>query len=174
MAEDEEGYTFGVLTLSDKGARGEREDTSGVMLCELLQAEGYIRKTYEIMADIQEEISSRLIEWSDRQEIDLIVTTGGTGVSPNDVTPEATLAVVDRPVPGIAEAMRLASLRKTPQAVWSRGVAGIRKKSLIINLPGSKKAARENIEAVLPALRHGLYKLKGGNRDCGGAADAAS
>jgi len=160
-------YTFGVLTLSDKGSRGEREDTSGKMLCDLLQAAGYTQVQYTIIADQRSLIIRHLVEWVDEKSVDLIITTGGTGVAPSDVTPEATLEVIERQVPGIAEAMRAASLQKTVNAVLSRGVAGVRDKSLIINLPGSEKAARENIEVVLPALNHALYKLKGGTADCG-------
>jgi len=167
MASRNCGYTFGVLTLSDKGSRGEREDTSGKMLCDLLKAEGYVLAEYELIPDQLELITSRLTAWADDKSIDLILTTGGTGVAPSDVTPEATLMVIEKHVPGIAEAMRAASLRITVNAVLSRGLAGIRGKSLIINLPGSKKAARENIEVVLPALQHALYKLKGGADDCG-------
>ncbi len=161
-------YTCGVLTLSDKGARGEREDTSGVMLCELLRAEGLELAAYEIIPDRRELIVRTLVSWVDGKGIDLVITTGGTGVSPTDVTPEATLEVIGKSVPGIAEAMRQASLQKTVNAMLSRGVAGIRGQSLIINLPGSRKAARENIEVVLPALQHALYKLQGGMADCGG------
>jgi len=161
-------YSVGILTLSDKGARGEREDTSGAMLQELFGGmDEYQVVRYLLIADDQERIAATLTQWVDVEGIDLIVTTGGTGVSPKDLTPEATRMVIEREVPGIAEAMRMASLEKTVQAVWSRGVAGIRQQSLIINLPGSEKAARENIEAVLPALAHGLYKLKGGRADCG-------
>ncbi len=161
-------YTVGVLTLSDKGSRGEREDTSGAMLKELFTGlEGFTVELYLVIADNQSLISATLTRWVDESNIDLIITTGGTGVSPSDQTPEATRAVIDREVPGLAEAMRQASLTKTVQAVWSRGIAGIRQQSLIINLPGSEKAARENIEAILPALAHGLYKLKGGDADCG-------
>jgi len=163
-----EHYTVGILTLSDKGSRGEREDTSGAMLKELFGGqEEYEVVAYTVIADDQPLITSMLLQWVDEQKIDLIVTTGGTGVSPSDQTPEATRKVIDREVPGLAEAMRQASLEKTIQAVWSRGIAGIRKESLIINLPGSEKAAKENIEAVLPSLSHGLYKLKGGDADCG-------
>lgn len=165
-------YTCGVLTLSDKGARGEREDTSGVMLRELLRAEGFEPAAYEIIADRRELIVRTLVAWVDEKGIDLIITTGGTGVSPTDVTPEATLEVIDRQVAGIAEAMRQASLEKTVNAMLSRGVAGIRGQSLIINLPGSRKAARENIEVVLPVLQHALYKLQGGPADCGGSGMA--
>jgi molybdenum cofactor synthesis domain-containing protein len=161
-------YSCGVLTLSDKGSRGEREDTSGVVLQKMLQAAGFRVVAYEVIPDEQELISTTLRAWVDEKGIDLIITTGGTGVSPSDRTPEATRAVIDLEIPGIGEAMRHASLAKTKNAVWSRGIAGIRGRSLIINLPGSEKAARENIEVVLPALEHGIYKLKGGTADCGG------
>ncbi len=159
-------YRCGVLTLSDKGSRGEREDTSGPLLQEMLRAQGFDIVLARIIPDQQALIEQTLIQWVDVERLDLIVTTGGTGVSPSDQTPEATRAVIDREVPGLAEAMRMASLQKTIQAVWSRGIAGIRKKCLILNLPGSRKAASENLEAVLPALEHGLYKLKGGDADC--------
>jgi molybdopterin adenylyltransferase len=165
-------YTFSVLTLSDKGSRGERDDTSGRMLCDLMQSLGYVLKEYVILPDTHEEILRCLRSWTEDKPVDLVLTTGGTGVAPTDVTPEATLEVVERLVPGIAEAMRQASLLKTPNAVLSRGVAGIRGQTLIINLPGSEKAARENIETVLPALSHGLYKLKGGAADCGVSAES--
>lgn len=161
-------YTVGILTLSDKGAQGEREDTSGPMLSTMFSgSKGYNVTTYKVIADDMDLIISTLIQWVDEKGLDLIITTGGTGVSPRDLTPEATRVVIEREVPGLAEAMRQASFSKTVQAVWSRGVAGIRKKCLIINLPGSEKAARENIEAVFPALSHGLYKLQGGSADCG-------
>ncbi|MCI5217972.1 MAG: MogA/MoaB family molybdenum cofactor biosynthesis protein [Candidatus Electrothrix sp. LOE2] len=164
-------YTCGVLTLSDKGAKGEREDTSGPLLQKLLTEQGFRVKAYQILPDQQLLIEAVLTNWVDEKGIDLIVTTGGTGVSPTDRTPEATCRVIDMEIPGIAEAMRQASLAKTKHAVWSRGIAGIRKKSLIINLPGSEKGAKENIEAVLPALAHGLYKIKGGTADCGEQKD---
>ncbi len=167
MDELQDRYTFAVLTLSDKGSRGEREDTSGRMLCQLLESMGYVLVEYALIPDVHEEIVRYLHSWSDDKSIDLLLTTGGTGVSPTDVTPEATREVIEREVPGIAEAMRQASLLKTPNAILSRGVAGIRGQTLIINLPGSKKAAQENIEVVLPALQHALYKLKGGGADCG-------
>lgn len=167
MEEQSVQFSFGVLTLSDKGSRGEREDTSGRMLCELLQNEGYELAEYLVIPDREEDIIRCLENWVDERGLDLIVTTGGTGVAPRDVTPEATQKVIDRQVPGIAEAMRQASLLKTPNAVLSRGIAGIRGESLIINLPGSRKAARENIEVVLPALAHALDKIKGGKSDCG-------
>ena len=160
--------TCGVLTLSDKGARGEREDRSGPLLQEILAGQGFTVTAYTILPDQEELIAAALADWADNKQLDLIVTTGGTGVSPSDRTPEATRLVIEREVPGLAEAMRQASLSKTIQAVWSRGIAGIRKQSLIINLPGSRKAAQENLEAVLPALEHGIRKMKGDTTDCGG------
>ena len=162
-------YRCGVLTLSDKGSRGEREDTSGPQLQKMLRAAGYEISAYLIIPDQQDLIEQTLVQWVDEKRLDLIVTTGGTGVSPSDRTPEATRKVIELEIPGLGEAMRLASLQKTMQAVWSRGIAGIRKGCLILNLPGSRKAAQENLEAVLPALQHGLYKLKGGDADCGQA-----
>ena len=159
-------YSCGVLTLSDKGSRGEREDTSGVVLQEILTGQGFTVAAYAVIPDQQDLIESTLISWVDEKKLDLIVTTGGTGVSPSDRTPEATRRVIDLEIPGLGEAMRQASLAKTVNAVWSRGIAGIRKQTLIVNLPGSKKAAEENIEVILPALEHGIYKLKGGTADC--------
>jgi len=163
----QQSYRCGVLTLSDKGSRGEREDTSGPQLQEMLRAEGFEIGAYQIIPDQQSLIEQTLMQRVDEKNLDLIVTTGGTGVSPSDRTPEATRAVIELEIPGLSEAMRQASLRQTIQAVWSRGIAGVRKGCLILNLPGSKKAAQENLEAVLPALQHGLYKLKGGDADCG-------
>ena len=160
-------YRCGVLTLSDKGSRGEREDTSGPQLQAMLRADGYEVAVSLIIPDQQDLIEQTLVSWVDDLHLDLIVTTGGTGVAPSDHTPEATRKVIELEVPGLSEAMRQASLRKTIQAVWSRGIAGIRKGCLILNLPGSRKAAQENLEAILPALPHGLYKLKGGDADCG-------
>lgn len=167
MADFSRPFRCGVLTLSDKGARGERQDTSGPRVQEMLRAEGFEIVQYQILPDRQDLIEQTLIAWVDEQGLDLIVTTGGTGVSPSDRTPEATKTVIDREVPGLGEAMRLASLQKTVQAVWSRGIAGIRKDCLILNLPGSLRAAEENLSAVLPALTHGLEKLKGSEVDCG-------
>ncbi len=163
-------YQCGVLTLSDKGSRGEREDTSGILLQQMLSESGFTVAAYTILPDQQAQIAGTLIQWADEKKLDLIVTTGGTGVSPSDRTPEATRKVIDFEVPGLGEAMRRASLEKTVNAVWSRGISGIRKTCLIINLPGSRKAAKENLEAVLPALQHGLYKLKGGTADCGASS----
>ncbi|MDY0391698.1 MogA/MoaB family molybdenum cofactor biosynthesis protein [Desulfobulbus oligotrophicus] len=166
MSELLRSFRCGVLTLSDKGACGEREDISGLRVQEILQENGYMVVMYQILPDIKKLIEQTLIAWVDDKKLDLIVTTGGTGVSPRDQTPEATRAVIDREVPGLGEAMRQASLQKTTQAVWSRGIGGIRKNSLIINLPGSPKAVEENLRAVLPALEHGLEKLKGSDIDC--------
>lgn len=160
-------FTFGVLTMSDKGARGEREDTSGPYLLKTLSELGYQQKAYAVIPDRAEGIAETLISWIDEQKVDLILTTGGTGVAPTDVTPEAMAAVIEKEIPGMAEAMRAESLKKTPHAVLSRGKAGIRGNSLIINLPGSEKAARENIAVLLPSLAHALDKIQGGTSDCG-------
>ncbi len=168
IKEGTETFRFAVVTMSDKGSRGERADTSGQALQELLKEEGYIFQGYEIVPDSIEEIVKTVLEFVDNQHIDLVITTGGTGVAPTDVTPEAMEDIIEKDIPGMAEAMRAASLRKTPHAVLSRGRAGIRGKSLIINLPGSKKAALENIEVLLAALPHALDKIRGGTSDCGG------
>jgi len=161
-------YTCGVLTISDKGSEGKREDTSGAELKKILSERGFKVVAYDIVPDREESIRDKLIAWVDVRRVDLIVTTGGTGVDPKDLTPEATRTVIEREIPGISEAMRQASFAKTPHAVLSRGISGSRGRSLIINLPGSKKAARENIETVLPALGHAIYKIQGGQGDCGG------
>jgi molybdopterin adenylyltransferase len=166
MREGAERFSFAVVTMSDKGSRGQREDSSGKLLQELLKAEGYTLKAYTIVPDDQEIIVKTLLDLIDSRKIDLIVTTGGTGVAPSDVTPEAMQGVIEKDIPGMVEAMRAASLQKTPHAVLSRARAGIRGKSLIINLPGSKKAARENIEVLLATLPHALDKIQGGTSDC--------
>ena len=165
---DPKVYACGVLTVSDKGARGEREDTAGPLIERVLAENGFRHAAYAIVPDEAAAIRGKVCDWTDRQAIDLVVTAGGTGLSPRDVTPEAVRPLLDREIPGMAEAMRLASLQKTPHAMLSRGLAGTRGKSLIITLPGSAKAARENLEAVLPALAHAIYKLQGGEKDCGG------
>jgi molybdopterin adenylyltransferase len=159
--------TVGILTISDKGWRGEREDRSGEAIKQLLGALDTHLVRYDIVPDEKDIISQKLVQWADNEGIDLIITTGGTGLSPRDVTPEATLAVVERIVPGFAEAMRAESLKKTPMAVLSRGVAGIRGSSLIINLPGSPKAVRECLDVILPALPHAIEVLKGEAVECG-------
>lgn len=163
---DTSRFTFAVLTLSDKGSVGEREDTSGPYLINCLKNEGYRHQEYDIIPDEKSGIVAKLQRFV-QNGIDLIVTTGGTGVAPTDVTPEATLEVIERETPGISEAMRLASLQKTPHAMLSRGVSGIAGATLIVNLPGSLKAAKENIEVILPALPHALDKINGGKSDCG-------
>lgn len=160
-------YSFAVLTMSDKGARGEREDTSGGYLRERLTEEGYTFQYYEIIPDNKQIIIERLKKLADEQRVALIVTTGGTGLSPSDVTPEAMDEILEREIPGMAEAMRSASLLQTPRAMLSRGKAGTRGESLIINLPGSLKAVKENFEVVLPVIPHALEKIKGGTSDCG-------
>ena len=157
----------GILTMSDKGARGEREDKSGAAIKELLATIGGKVERYEVIPDEFELIKRTLAAWCDLYRLDLIVTTGGTGFSPRDVTPEAAAAVIERPAPGISEAMRLAGLAKTPHAMLSRGVSGIRGRTLIINLPGSEKGVRESLQAVLLALPHALEILSGQGGECG-------
>ena len=156
---------IGILTISDKGARGEREDRSGPAIREMIEAAGGEIVRAMIIPDEQDEIRAALIGWSD-EGLELILTTGGTGFSPRDWTPEATKAVLDREAPGIAEAIRRAGMEKTPTAMLSRAVAGIRKRTLIVNLPGSEKAVRESLEAILPALPHGIEILKGEASEC--------
>ena len=153
--------TFSVLTISDKGARGQRYDESGQTIKDILSGVECKNVNYEIVPDELDVISRKLAEWADRGETDVIVTTGGTGLGERDVTPEATIAVVDRVVPGFAEAMRTISLSKTPMAMLSRATTGVRGKCLIINLPGSPKAVRECLEAVLPAIPHAVDIIKG-------------
>lgn len=160
-------YTAAVITVSDKGYIGQREDTSGPNLCRILKEKGYELVYTGLVPDDSEMIQAELIKCCDELKINLILTTGGTGFSPRDITPEATMAVVERPTPGIPEAMRAESMRITPKGCLSRSAAGIRKQSLIINLPGSKKASEENILAVIGAVDHGLEMLLGsGSADC--------
>ena len=160
-------YTAAVITVSDKGYIGQREDTSGPNLCRILKENGYELVYTGLVPDDSEMIQAELIKCCDELKVNLILTTGGTGFSPRDITPEATMAVVERPTPGIPEAMRAESMRITPKGCLSRSAAGIRKQSLIINLPGSKKASEENILAVIGAVDHGLEMLLGsGSADC--------
>lgn len=161
-------FTAAVLTVSDRSFRGERPDGAGPAAAAMLEDAGYRVTETAIVPDEQPDIQEALIRLADEQDIALIVTSGGTGFAPRDVSPEATLAVCQRLVPGIPEAMRAASMAVTPRGMLSRAAAGIRGRSLIVNLPGSPKAVRENLEAVLPALEHGLEMLRGGQADCGG------
>jgi molybdopterin adenylyltransferase len=151
---------FGILTLSDRSSRGERADSSGPALVDLIQAEDWSVVKQALLPDEESAIREVLISWVDSGEIDVILTTGGTGFSPRDVTPEATRAVVEREAPGLAEAMRAASLKVTPHAMLSRIVTGIRRKTLIINLPGSPTGAVENLQVVVPVLRHAVQLLQ--------------
>ena len=155
-----------ILTVSDRGSRGERDDKSGPALAAWVTERGVEVASTAIVADEQSEISSALREWADGGEIDLILTTGGTGVSPRDVTPEATATVLERVIPGFGEAMRAASLRKTVKAVLSRSSCGVRGRTLILNLPGSPVAAIENLEAVWDAVPHAVRKIQGDMEDC--------
>jgi molybdenum cofactor synthesis domain-containing protein len=157
-----------ILTLSDKGARGERVDESGPALASWLAERGVATMHAEVIPDDFEQIVDVLSAWADADKADLILTTGGTGVSPRDVTPEATMKVVERLIPGIGELMRLKSLEKTPMASLSRAVAGVRGQTLIINLPGSPRGALENLEAVWPVIGHAVEKIRGDEGDCGG------
>lgn len=151
----------GILTISDKGSRGEREDISGKVIRELLGRLDCQVAKYDIVPDEINIISRKLSDWADEGAIDVIVTTGGTGLSQRDVTPEATLAIVEKTVPGIGEAMRMRTLDKTPMAMLSRATAGVRSKCLIINLPGNPKAVRECFEVVLPAITHAIEIITG-------------
>jgi len=151
---------FGILTLSDRSSRGERADSSGPALARLITAENWSVAKQALLPDNESAIREILSGWADSGEMDVILTTGGTGFSPRDVTPEATRAVIDREAPGLAEAMRAASLKITPHAMLSRIVTGIRKRTLIINLPGSPKGAVENLQVVLPVLSHAVQLLQ--------------
>lgn len=164
-------YRAAVITVSDRSFRGERPDEGGPLVAELLKNAGYEVVRTEIVPDEQGQIEAMLKAIADSGEAELAVTTGGTGFAPRDVTPEATLAVCDRLTPGLPEAMRYASMQVTRRAMLSRAQAGIRKGTLIVNLPGSPKAAGENLEAVLPALSHGLEMLSGRPADCAMLAD---
>ena len=163
----EQRWKAAVVTLSDKGYAGEREDKSGPLLCSMLEEAGYEVTEVRLLPDEQKMIEQCLCELADEKKVDLIATTGGTGFAQRDCTPEATLAVATKNAPGIAEAMRLASLQVTPRAMLSRGASVIRNQTLIINLPGSPKAVKENLEAVLPSLEHGLAILTGNASECG-------
>ena len=150
----------GILTLSDRSSRGERADSSGPALAALIAAEGWSVVKQEVLADDEPAIREMLVSWADSGEMDVLITTGGTGFAPRDVTPEATRAVIEREAPGLAEAMRAASLKVTPHAMLSRIVTGIRRKTIIINLPGSPKGAVENLQVITPVLPHAVQLLR--------------
>lgn len=150
---------FGILTISDRSAAGQREDVSGPALAEVLRLQGWVIQKMEIIPDERGVIEKNLVIWADAGDVDVILTTGGTGFSPRDVTPEATQAVIERQTPGLAEAMRQSSLEVTPHAMLSRATAGIRKHTLIVNLPGSPKGAVENLQVILPVLPHAVQLL---------------
>ena len=157
----------GVITTSDKGFRGERDDTSGDVIREMVVGLDAEVTFSTVVPDEQAEIKKVLIQGVDEMELDLIITTGGTGVSPRDVTPDATREVIEREIPGFGEAMRMAGLKKTPHAMISRAVCGVRGNTLIVNLPGSPKAVREGLEVILPAIPHTIAKIQGDPEECG-------
>ena len=161
-------YTVGIITLSDKGASGLREDKSGPAIKEMLEADGHFQVAEQILlSDDRDVLEKELVRLADEEKVNLVLTTGGTGLSPRDNAPEATLAVADRQVPGIAEYMRAKSFEITPKAMLSRGAAVIRRQTLIINLPGSPKAVRENLSFIMPAIGHGLDIMLGLDGECG-------
>ena len=166
MKRTEEALIAGVLTVSDKGSQGLREDKSGAIVQDMLEDQDFAVVRREVIPDDRQQIANTLISWVDELRLSLIVTSGGTGLSPTDVTPQAMKEVIEYEVPGMAEAMRAASLKKTPHAMLSRAMAGVRKGCLIINLPGSPGGAKDNLSAVLPALKHGLSKLAGDPSEC--------
>ena len=156
--------TVAILTLSDKGSKGEREDLAGPIIREMLASIGATVEYYEIIPDEKDLIKEKLMAYSNK--VDLVLTTGGTGLSPRDVTPEATLEVIDKEIPGIAETMRSAGLEKTKRAMLSRAVAGVRGNTLIINMPGSPKAVKDGLEAIMDVVPHAIEKIKGSTEDC--------
>jgi len=158
-------YKAGVLTISDKGSKGQRADASGDYIVRTLHDAGMEVARYEIVADEEKLISGTLAAWADSGEVDLIVTTGGTGISPRDVTPEATLKVIEKELAGIVEMMRAIGFRKTPTAILSRAVAGIRGQCLIVNLPGNPRAVQEYLELLLPIVPHAIETLQGRSGD---------
>jgi len=156
----------GILTLSDKGSKGEREDLSGKTLIELSEAENWNVTKYEIIPDEKDQIVEILKNWADKESLDLIITTGGTGVYPRDVTPEATKEVIEKEIPGIPEYIRYISYPITPMAALTRGLAGVRKTTLIINLPGNPKAIKEIFPRLVPIIKHAIEKIKGDPSEC--------
>lgn len=160
-------YTVGIITASDKGSEGKREDLSGELIKEMVLASGYQVVSQVVLPDDMEALSSEMIRLADELQVNLILTTGGTGFSMRDITPEATKRVIHREAPGISEAIRSHSLKITPKAMLSRGTAGIRNQTLIVNLPGSPKAVRESLEYILSPLYHGIQILVGDDGECG-------
>ncbi len=160
-------FSVGILTISDKGAAGLREDQSGRLLHEYIEKLPGKVTCYKIVPDESEKICEQLIQFCDQEQVDLLLTTGGTGPAPRDITPEATEEVIDRLIPGIGELLRFCGYQKNPRAILSRGIAGIRGKTLIINLPGSVKAVEEGLELLLPILPHALEKIAGDPSECG-------
>ncbi len=154
-------FRLGILTISDTGSKGERKDTSGDAISEIMAHEGFVEVAREIVPDEQDIISAKLKDWCDSGTMDVVLTTGGTGLGPRDVTPESTRVVLDIEVPGIAEAMRIQTLKNTPLAMLSRSMSGVRSGCLIVNLPGSEKAVRETLVVAVEAIPHGLQMLKG-------------
>ena len=155
-----------IVTVSDKGSRGGREDASGPEIAGMIAKAGFEVVGRLIVPDEKDLIRQALLEWSDSGKADLILTTGGTGVSPRDVTPDATREVIEREIPGMGEEMRRRSAAVTPHAMISRAIAGIRGRTLIVNLPGSPKGARENLAVLMPALPHAIEKIMGDQREC--------
>ncbi|TZE83126.1 MogA/MoaB family molybdenum cofactor biosynthesis protein [Calorimonas adulescens] len=151
----------GIITISDKGSKGERVDESGPAIMEMISSINGEVSDYTIVPDDVDKIQAEIIRMVDEKHLDLVLTTGGTGLSPRDVTPEATRGVIEKEIPGLTEAMRMKTMEKTPAAILSRAVAGTRKGSIIVNLPGSVRAVRENLEIILPVLPHGLEILQG-------------
>jgi molybdenum cofactor synthesis domain-containing protein len=160
-------FSVGILTISDKGAAGHREDQSGLLLCKLIETLPGKVACYEIVPDEKNQISEKLRLWCDEKQVSLVLTTGGTGPAPRDITPEATKAIIERDFPGLAEALRLQGYAKNPKAILSRGVAGIRGKTLIVNLPGSPNGVEEGFHILLPILPHAMEKIAGDECECG-------
>ncbi|MDP6495376.1 MAG: MogA/MoaB family molybdenum cofactor biosynthesis protein [Dehalococcoidia bacterium] len=152
-------FNLGVLTSSDMGSVGQREDTSGQAIKEIFLDLGFSLARYEVVPDEKEVIATKLVEWADSGEVDLVITTGGTGLGPRDITPEATQSIIHRQVPGISEAMRQSGLHHTPMAMLSRGISGLRGNCLIVNLPGSPRAVKECLEVAVEAIPHALETL---------------
>jgi molybdenum cofactor synthesis domain-containing protein len=159
-------YRAGIITVSDKGSQGQRQDLSGPAIAQMLAGSSIEVVRTLIIPDETDRIAAAIVMLADTEKLDFILTTGGTGVSPRDLTPDATLKVIDRELPGMAEAMRQESRKITPHAMISRAVAGIRGRCLIVNLPGSPKGATENLAVILPALKHAIDKIQGDPRDC--------